>query len=111
MTEQTLKLSGNMKEIPLVKGVAQTLEERGKRYGNFEEHAAITQQIKEVMHLSLKWHTLSCDQKEALDMTAHKIGRILNGDPDYIDSWHDIQGYIKLVEDRLTKEQQNDTPV
>jgi hypothetical protein len=34
-------------------------------------------------------------------MIAHKIGRILNGDPDYIDSWDDIAGYAKLVADRL----------
>jgi hypothetical protein len=41
------------------------------------------------------------DQREALDMIAHKIGRILNGDPNYADSWVDIAGYAKLVADRL----------
>ena len=35
-------------------------------------------------------------------MVVHKIVHILNGDPDYTDSWHDIGGYVKLVEDRLT---------
>ena len=30
-----------------------------------------------------------------------EIGRILNGDPDYADSWHDIIGYTRLVEVRL----------
>ena len=34
-------------------------------------------------------------------MIAHKIGRIINGDPDYDDSWADIAGYAKLVSDRL----------
>lgn len=34
-------------------------------------------------------------------MTAHKLGRILNGDPHYADSWIDIAGYNKLVADRL----------
>jgi len=34
-------------------------------------------------------------------MIAHKIGRILNGDPDYQDSWHDIIGYARLVERQL----------
>jgi hypothetical protein len=41
------------------------------------------------------------DQREALDMIAHKIGRILNGDPNYADSWHDLEGYARLVEQRL----------
>jgi uncharacterized protein (UPF0297 family) len=47
------------------------------------------------------WKALADDQKEALEMTAHKIGRILNGDPNYIDSWTDIGGYIRLIEKRL----------
>lgn len=41
------------------------------------------------------------DQREALDMIFHKIGRIVCGDPNYADSWHDIAGYAKLVENRL----------
>ena len=45
------------------------------------------------------------DQKEALFMIAHKIGRIINGDPDYADSWIDIAGYAKLVGDRLNGEE------
>jgi len=34
-------------------------------------------------------------------MNAHKIGRILNGDPNWSDSWHDIAGYAQLVANRL----------
>lgn len=78
-----------------------TLEERGNRYGKFVGHAAITQDLKMVMRKSANWSVLKPDQKEALEMVAHKIGRILNGDPDYHDSWHDIVGYTKLVADRL----------
>ena len=78
-----------------------TLEERGKQYGEFADHARITQAIKLAMVNSKNWARLADDQREALAMTAHKIGRILNGDPDYADSWHDIIGYIRLVEKRL----------
>lgn len=78
-----------------------TLEERGTRYGAFTGHALITQNIKTAMQTAPKWGTLLPDQKEALEMVAHKIGRILNGDPNYIDSWHDIIGYTRLVEQRL----------
>ena len=84
------------------------LVERGARYGKFEGHAVITQNLKGVMAGHFKegqdiapWHMLAKDQKEALEMIAHKIGRILNGDPNYSDSWHDIAGYAKLVADRL----------
>lgn len=78
-----------------------TLNERGSRYGSFTGHAKVAQAIKLAMCDSAKWAGLASDQKEALEMIAHKIGRILNGDPDYHDSWHDIVGYAKLVADRL----------
>lgn len=80
-----------------------TLQERGRRYGTFVGHAQVTQQLKEVMVLALKarGRNLADDQQEALEMIAHKIGRIVNGDPDYADSWHDIAGYAQLVADRL----------
>lgn len=78
-----------------------TLTERGKRYGAFTGHAAITQSLKDTMAATPNWSKLQPDQKEALEMVAHKIGRILNGDPDYDDSWVDIAGYARLVSDRL----------
>ena len=77
------------------------LAERGSRYGKFTDHAKVTQRIKREINIALGDKTLAFDQFEALDMIAHKIGRIVNGDPDYIDSWDDIAGYAKLVADRL----------
>lgn len=86
---------------PAPNDIARTLAERGTRYGDFSEHARITQAIKAAMADSPNWTKLAPDQREALEMIAHKAGRILNGDPDYHDSWHDIIGYTKLVADRL----------
>jgi len=79
------------------------LTERGNRYGKFTGHAEITQMLKTVVNVGLtkRGKTLAADQQEALDMILHKIGRIVNGDPDYADSWVDIAGYSKLVADRL----------
>lgn len=84
--------------------VENLLHERGKRYGPFESHAEITQSIKRAMHAVDGWMRLSADQEEALEMIAHKIGRILNGDPNYDDSWVDIAGYAMLVAKRLQGE-------
>ena len=87
--------------------VSTTLAERGNRYGEFKGHAEVTQRLKCVVEseLALRTKFLDPDQQEALDMIFHKIGRIVNGDPNYADSWHDIAGYAKLVDDRLNKEQ------
>ena len=83
--------------------ITQTLNERGSRYGTFVGHADVTQQLKRVINCELgtRGKTLADDQQEALEMICHKIGRIVNGDPDYADSWVDIAGYAKLVSDRL----------
>jgi hypothetical protein len=80
--------------------ITQTLQERGQRYGKFTRHAEISQQLKQVVE-GYQTKVLAADQQEALDMICHKIGRIINGDPDYADSWHDIAGYAQLVADRL----------
>lgn len=83
--------------------INQTLDDRGNRYGPFVGHAEVTQRLKRVMaeELAKRGKSLADDQWEALEMIAHKIGRIINGDPDYDDSWVDIAGYAKLVSDRL----------
>lgn len=90
--------------------IAQTLAERGTRYGSFPGHAKITQSIKNAMICTPNWGLLADDQKEALEMVAHKIGRILNGDPNYHDSWHDIVGYTKLVADRIQMDEIHASP-
>ena len=84
--------------------IDQTLEERGVRYGDFEDVATVSQNIKKAMANSANWNVLQDDQKEALEMLASKVSRILNGKADYHDSWHDIVGYTKLVADRLKPE-------
>lgn len=82
--------------------IESTLKERGSRYGEFAEHARVTQNIKSAMADSPNFEILSLDKREALEMVAHKIGRILNGDPEYKDSWHDIIGYCRLIENTLS---------
>lgn len=80
--------------------VDKILDERGSRYGVFAKHATIAQELKEVVDRFDKGN-LEADQSEALDMICHKIARIINGDPNYADSWVDIAGYAMLVADRL----------
>jgi len=82
--------------------VDKVLEERGSRYGRFEDHAFITQALKSCLFSDdEKTARLSASQRESLEMICHKMGRIINGDPDYSDSWIDIAGYAKLVADEL----------
>lgn len=94
---------GRPSEAARASDVVAILAERGSRYGKFTDHAEVTQSLKAIFRARMgeKWDHLADDQKEALEMIAHKLGRIINGDPNYADSWVDIAGYSKLVADRL----------
>jgi hypothetical protein len=83
--------------------VDSTLDARAVEYGKFIEGAEVMQMLKRVVlnALNNRDKTLAHDQAEAMDMIIHKIGRIVNGNPDVVDHWLDIAGYAKLVADRL----------
>ena len=83
--------------------VDETLDARAVDYGKFIEGAEVMQMLKRVVQnaLSNRDKTLAHDQAESMDMIIHKIGRIVNGNPDVVDHWLDIAGYAKLVADRL----------
>ena len=85
--------------------IDKTLEERGGRYGEFFQNAELAQDLKDVLRSAESWANLPYDICEALEMIQHKVARILNGDPNYIDSWTDIIGYARLVEKRLIADQ------
>lgn len=81
--------------------IEDVLNERQKTHGDYADHARITQELKYVMRLH-DYHDLSDCQKETLEMIAHKIGRILAGDPNHVDHWTDIAGYATLIERQLS---------
>ena len=78
-----------------------TLAERGSRYGSFATQAAIEQDLSDRLTAEEGWGRLAPDQKSAVQMILVKLARIVNGDPNYADNWHDIIGYAKLIDDRL----------
>lgn len=94
-----------MSKVKKTTDVSKILDERGNNYGSFATHANITMTLKLAIHQHIKDYqkenVITADQVEALDMICHKIGRIVNGNPNHIDSWIDIAGYAKLVSDRL----------
>lgn len=82
-------------------GIDKTLEEREKRYGSFQSFSMLCQDLKKItsLYIERQGTILEDYHQEALDMILHKISRIINGDPNYKDNWHDIAGYAKLAED------------
>jgi len=85
------------------RSIENLLAERGKTHGDYADHARIAQQIKRAFGDDHHITKLNDMQIESLEMIAHKIGRILAGDPDFSDHWDDIAGYAKLVAERCSK--------
>lgn len=81
--------------------VQDILKVRTAQYGMFRTIALTSQGMKSMMERFEGWGLLEADQKEALEMIVHKIARILNGNPNLVDSWEDIAGYAILVAERI----------
>ena len=91
--------------------IQETLDARGKIYGEFATHAIISQALKQAMWLnSPNWFKLPADTREALEMIQHKIARILNGDPEYDDNFRDLAGYSQLVLNRILRGKKGSQP-
>lgn len=84
----------------------QLLQEREKTHGSFAFNAAISQALKKLYrtpHLigpqiyeDSRYIELCAVHREALDMIALKLSRILSGQADFRGHWDDIAGYAKL---------------
>jgi hypothetical protein len=81
--------------------IESTLNQRGERYGKFKDVAATTYALQEILRNAKNHEHMTDDQVIALDMICNKMARIVNGDPSYLDNWHDISGYATLVEQEL----------
>ena len=81
----------------------QTLAERAGTHGAFEENSRISQALKETMRACSGWERLTPAMRESLEMDAHKVGRILAGDPDFSDHWLDRAGYASLIAKACSK--------
>ena len=91
-------------EAPAPSGIDDTLDQRGATHGDFADVARVAQGIKEVLRTGSAWANMSSAQREALDMNASKQARIVCGNPDEPDHWHDIEGYARLVSKELAPE-------
>ncbi len=81
--------------------IGDTLEERGKSHGDYYQDAKTAEALHDMISHNKGWNNLTVDQKHSLKMIMNKTARILSGDPNHHDHWHDIAGYATLVARRL----------
>lgn len=71
------------------------LVERQKTHGDFARNAEISQRLKGVAK-DFGYKDLCPIHREAFEMIALKLSRILSGQANFKDHWNDIAGYAKL---------------
>lgn len=85
--------------------IDEILKARGHSNGDYVDMSRAIQRLKFIIRNEValreerQQECLNSIQLEALDMIAHKIGRIIAGDPNHQDHWRDIAGYATLVAD------------
>lgn len=105
----------NSLEQTLTEPLEGILSERGAIYGEFSGMAHITQSMEKLFwdHVDMEGQgadKFDPDMRESIHMIFHKLARIANGDPGYLDNWVDGGGYFELVARRLRKEKCPVTP-
>ena len=82
-----------------------TLADRQKTHGDFQQVA----KVAESLMCSIEFQRLSASQSFAVRMIVGKLARIVCGNPNEPDHWHDIAGYAALVENELLGKSNNNT--
>lgn len=73
------------------------IAERGKTHGDWNTQSRMSQGLKNVLRSEpALWFALPAMRREALELMAVKMSRIVCGDDDHPDHWDDISGYSGL---------------
>jgi hypothetical protein len=73
------------------------LTERHATHGSFASNAHYGQTLRALFRTSPGWERMPDEHREALDMVACKLSRILSGNSMEQDHWADLAGYSELA--------------
>ena len=89
--------------------VEETLESRNPTHGDYTEQSTIHANLLAVIEPYMG--KLRPSHKQALIVITLKISRILAGNQDHEDHWHDIAGYATLGEERCIDPNQTELDI
>lgn len=73
------------------------LNDRGTTHGSFADNAYYGQVLRCLFRESSHWRSMRAEHREALDMIACKLSRIMSGQATFLDHWLDLAGYATLA--------------
>ena len=74
-----------------------TLKQRGASYGNYVDQSVIAENLMREIEREKGWKKFPPTHRQATRVIVIKLARLLNGNPNHVDSWHDIAGYATLA--------------
>lgn len=80
--------------------VEETLAQRGAEYGDWAVDGGLADALINTCEAAEGWHKMPGFMRQSIRLILVKVARLCVGNPRNKDSWHDIQGYAKLAEDR-----------
>lgn len=81
--------------------VNETIKQRFSVHGDYTTAATFKDRLISQCSELPNWKKLGPDGRETVRMIVEKLGRIMLGDCDFPDHWHDIAGYATLMERSL----------
>lgn len=87
--------------MKLPDAITATITSRATSHGDFVHMAEVAQGLKDYIKSEGPYAGMTSCQREALDMICTKLARIITGDPNHKDHWHDIAGYAQLAESSI----------
>lgn len=84
--------------------VQQTTEQRQAEYGDWKEDGGLADALIIMVESQPRWNAIPGFLRQSIRMILVKIARLVSGNSMNRDSWHDIQGYALIAEQRLPSE-------
>jgi hypothetical protein len=80
--------------------IDKTLEQRKAEYGDWAEDGGLADVLIGAVEVTPRWKNMPGFMRQSIRLILVKVARLCCGNPHNVDSWHDIQGYARLAEER-----------
>lgn len=82
--------------------IQETLKQRGNVHGDFWQSAATRDAMMSSAEHTPNYYNMEPAQRRSISMIIEKMARILWGDANCADHWHDIAGYAALIDNKIS---------
>lgn len=79
-----------------MKSIDDMIKDKEASHGSFTDTAVFAQELKALLRKGRNWGVLGDESREALELAATKLARILNGHPDEPAHWNGAAAALRI---------------